>query len=98
MDGEWGKPFVLGLEKDQELDRLFQVYPNPAQAELKVKNLGYSGTVHFTLFDLQGQKVKEQSAGQVETQLEVSDLPKGMYVYEVRSADRVLKKGRVVLQ
>lgn len=95
---EWGTPIVLGIEEEKAYDQFFQLFPNPTKGQVQLKNLGYSGNVSVAWYNLQGIKVKEQAAHATESTLDMSDLPAGLYMYELKSSVQVLKKGRMILQ
>ena len=68
------------------------LYPNPARAYtmLKVEDLKEQTPVY--LFDIQGRKLKEyiMNIGQETLQIDVSDLPKGVYTIMIGNATKKL--------
>ncbi len=76
----------------------FSVYPNPATDHINVKVLNdtTSGNT-FVLYDISGQKIKEETFYGNHNTLNLSDLPKGMYIVELqndlfKSTQKVLVK------
>jgi hypothetical protein len=68
-----------------------RVSPNPARGSTRVEyNLGASGAVNVELFDLLGRRVRQvaeasQSAGSHAIQVDVSDLPSGIYLCRLQA-------------
>lgn len=75
------------LEFTSEKDKLFSVYPSPAQSVLNVYvNLKKAETIPIQIIDMQG-KVHQKSSqkgtiGQNEWTLHIGQLPSGMYLIE----------------
>lgn len=71
---------------DVSLDKLVEVYPNPAEKELTIQHVT-GETIEATLTDVSGQKVLVQ---QVSTQavIDVSYLAKGLYFLTLRDKER----------
>lgn len=68
-----------------------QLYPNPTSGDLKLKlDATKPGNYSFSLFDLSGRLVKtlqinRTEAGEQETDMDVSGLDNGVYLWEVNS-------------
>jgi len=61
-----------------------QVYPNPASNLFTLKT-GEVSNAHISLIDINGQIVSQQKAESNETGVNVSNLPKGNYIIEVKT-------------
>ena len=61
--------------------REFALYPNPANAYTTLKVEGLKEQTPVYLFDIQGRKLKEyiMNIGQETLQIDLGDLPKGLY-------------------
>ena len=61
-----------------------QVFPNPARdfAEFRVGNAG-TGETALRLFDLQGRTVKQSQFSGMRARIDLSELPPGVYLYEL---------------
>ncbi len=58
------------------------LYPNPTQGFVTVA-LPAGGNAQLTLFNLWGEAIYSQALSQTETQIDVSTLAKGLYLYQV---------------
>ena len=72
---------VVPLGVNDNNDRSFKVYPNPANDVVYIR--GTEGTANVTMFDVQGRVVKQVST-QSNT-VQVSDLPSGMYMIRIEN-------------
>lgn len=73
------------LEEEEEviMNEKFAVFPNPVQNELNVKGL-VSGWYTFSLYDVQGVlQFKEQINFMDHTQLQLNNLPSGLYILQI---------------
>ncbi len=63
-----------------------QVFPNPAQGFIQVEWDKLEKPIQFSLFTIEGKKVKEALLFSPE-KIDISDLPEGMYFYELINAE-----------
>lgn len=67
------------------------VYPNPVQNELTVEGEGPLGII--SVIDLSGRKVKTLESGEKKTILNLSTLPKGIYILQAGGrTSKIVKK------
>lgn len=81
---------------DLKSDLSIKSYPNPSTDVLNVQGIWPSNTdVQLAIFDALGQQIRRTNiaanGNQFATQLEVSDLPAGLYNLEVSSEDGVVR-------
>ncbi|MFN0175821.1 MAG: PKD domain-containing protein [Saprospiraceae bacterium] len=75
------------------------VNPNPFSSELRVQLPVLVGvSPHFVLYDLFGREIKSAWLRDFDTYLPLSQLPAGMYVWQLRWNGVVTQSGRVVKQ
>jgi len=74
-------PFAEELGND-EAD-VYSIYPNPASDRLKVTLNGIEGEVSLRIYDLQGRLVKQTMLNNLDTEINVDDLAKGVYIISV---------------
>jgi Secretion system C-terminal sorting domain/SprB repeat len=74
-----------------------QVFPNPATSQLTLKT-GEATNNLVSMFDINGQKVSEQLVESTETTLNVSTLPAGNYIVEIKSADGSVVNKKVTIK
>ncbi|MDB4108023.1 DUF5011 domain-containing protein [Flavobacteriaceae bacterium] len=81
---------ILGLDST-ELNKV-SVYPNPTASKWTIESSTIIKTL--TLFNLLGQKVLEQTANEMEVNIDVSDLKTGVYLLKINNTTikRVIKK------
>jgi hypothetical protein len=80
----------------------FIIYPNPAEGKAVFKlRIAESGKrMKINLFDLFGRKVKvvDLSTGHTEYQIDVSELPEGIYVAELFSENVIIGRQKMVVK
>lgn len=75
----------------------FKVYPNPAHSFITVELQHPISVVNFKLIDLTGKQVLIQQLNTSYTQINVHELPKGIYFYELIS-EKERYSGKLVIQ
>jgi len=66
-----------------ETNEIYTVYPNPASDMITVSLNGIRGDVSLKIYDVQGRLVKDEFLYNLDTQIDVSDLAKGVYIISV---------------
>lgn len=68
----------------------FSIYPNPATNKISItSNPDISQSVTLNIFKINGQKVLEQNfQNQKQVHLDISPLPKGIYLLKIQSPDK----------
>jgi hypothetical protein len=84
---------VVGID-DIEAENNFIVYPNPAAGKLLSVSIGNAGDYEFILYDVISGKVLQQFFSK-STAMDIGSLAKGLYFYEIRNKNQMLKKGRI---
>ena len=79
---------TLGFETKD----LFTVYPNPANEQITISLNGLEGEVSVRIYDMQGRLVKQELLNDTRTQLNISDLSKGVYIISVDEEKMPLNK------
>ena len=83
---------------------LFQNYPNPFNAQTTIKfNLVQSGFTSLLIYDILGRKVKtlaekNMSAGAYSVTFNANDLASGLYIYELRSGQKIMRKKMMLVK
>jgi hypothetical protein len=78
----------LPLAVEENSKDLFAIYPNPVSEVLNIVGLYQSGTVHFKLFSIDGKQIKSGTIDN--SQLNVSDLSRGLYLLQLESDGKVV--------
>jgi Metallo-peptidase family M12B Reprolysin-like/Secretion system C-terminal sorting domain/Bacterial pre-peptidase C-terminal domain/Fibronectin type III domain len=96
---------ALGTASREELitqtdkgKRSVEVFPNPAKNTLNVLVSGYDSRSDIMVFDMYGKLVMQQTASQVNTKLDVSAIPAGVYMVRVRNRNNEISATRFVKQ
>ncbi|CAN5451590.1 hypothetical protein BH11BAC1_BH11BAC1_23230 [soil metagenome] len=81
------------------------IYPNPVhdKAIIKITASPSSENISFVISDLQGRSLDEintvaVSSGQTTISFDRKDLCNGIYFFELKSADRILSKGKLLVE
>jgi len=88
-------------EVNSEDDSAISVFPNPTNGRLNMVTNGMKGPMELGLYDAIGQKVLSKqfivtSAGQRLT-LDLSQLPKGMYILTCLSDEKAIQSNKVII-
>ncbi len=75
------KDVVISLDTEEN-EKHFSVFPNPASDILTLQS-ALNETFRFTLYDINGNAVKNSDRIQGEKNINVSDLPTGIYVLKI---------------
>lgn len=90
---------VLSLEKTGFEN--FSVYPNPATSQLNIKYSGMNGKdISFELVNMVGNKVYSRKLETIDAdlKLDISNLPRGVYFYIVKSEGKVNTTKKLVIK
>ena len=79
------------MAKRNEFEPMVRVFPNPTQGEVRIEG---ENLRHLYLFDLQGRKVMDRPLDS--RNLDLSEFPAGVYMYEVQTQDGQRWKGKLV--
>jgi len=103
-DGKPSQPIVrlkevnpVGLEDiPSEKQNQFTIYPNPVKENLKIETKGKFPVRQIELYDLSGRKQQSQAgkAGQTNYQMQLENMPPGLYfiVLQFENGKRLTKK------
>jgi len=87
-------PFATQLGNEEPSS--FTVFPNPASSQVKIQLNGIEGDVMMRIYDMRGGLVKVMPING-ETDVDVSDLAKGVYVISIDEEKEAIKKQFVKL-
>ena len=96
LPGVCKNPIFPSEFEEQGIDAL-EVYPNPANQTLWMR--AYEGIEHVDIHDLMGRVIHHHQANSnaKEVALDVSLIPQGLYIIQVRKGDMVMKKKIVII-
>jgi len=76
--------------------QLVDIYPNPVQSVMNVNITGFAGTSDIRVYDVNGRQVMATETDKVNTQLDLSRLPGGIYLIKVMNGDKVISSRRIM--
>lgn len=80
----------LILNSDKRFDEdFFKIYPNPASDFLKIEYLSSPKVQEAYLTDIQGRKVKMLSNLETDPEVDISNLPEGMYFLVLKNETQI---------
>jgi hypothetical protein len=88
--------FVSIAETEVKIDAAFVVFPNPSDNKLAIQSNTELKNSLFTLYDMQGKVILEQSITNAVQQLDVSMLPAGTYPWQIVYKNKVIESGKWV--
>jgi hypothetical protein len=74
------------------------VFPNPVTNIVNVNLTGFTGKSDLSLFDVNGRVVLHREVSDVNSQLDISALPAGIYMMRIKNGGREVKMTKIVKQ
>jgi len=88
--------FIYATNIAENAGASLDVYPNPMSDVLHVNGI-VSGAAQFEMLDATGRTVISTIISEMESRIDVSTLPQGIYIYQVRGVDNtVLRTGKLM--
>lgn len=90
----------VGIAETTPIEADFMVYPNPAKDVINIRLGSVANTAESLVFtDVLGKTIFEINTNKSETiNIKVDELKTGVYFYFVKSADTVVKSGKLMVQ
>src|SRR5690606_33753182 len=80
-------------------DDLVEVYPNPFSSNFTIElNEQLTSNYHFKMYNALGKEVMNSMLSGNTTTLETSELPSGIYFYQVSEGNRIIQTGKLISQ
>ncbi len=76
--------------------KMLTVFPNPAEDKVNINITGYIGVSDIRLFDVNGKQVATQRTSQLNSVMDISKLPKGIYLVKVFTATGEMLSSKIV--
>lgn len=86
---------LTGFESLEPEDNKIEIYPNPTSATLNIKNLNSHKIKNIYIFNSLGEKVKTFKAANT---IFIGDLPKGLYLVQIRNDKGIVHTQRIVIE
>lgn len=74
----------------------FCVYPNPVNEQIKIRINDNAVNSIFVLFDMQGKQIYATKLDNSLTTISATNILKGVYFYQIRNQQGILKTGKIV--
>lgn len=74
------------------------IYPNPCTGIFNLHIIDISGVKKIDVFTLLGQKIFSKDITDKETSINISNQPKGVYLYKVFNENDYVKSGKLILE
>lgn len=74
-----------------------KIFPNPVQDKIYFQVENENSTFQFSLIDLTGRIVCNQEIKAIDTPINLSDVPKGIYLWEVKDELENVGNGKVLI-
>ena len=84
------------LSKRKTVNDMFQVFPNPVDKKVNIAIAKPLKAGVITIMDLNGKRVIKQRATGYLNQIDVSSLPKGMYIIQVQNSKTIKEKKLII--
>lgn len=89
--------FILGIDDYSDINLKMIVFPNPAQAFIKLKmETEKYVKLRYQLFDFSGKLLLNQQVSSKETNIPMKDLPPAIYFLSVSDNNLVLKSFKII--
>ena len=87
---------TTGINALSDNNNKLNIYPNPIADKINIQIYNNEPS-EIIIYDLSSRKLLEQTFTNTTT-INTEQLAKGMYLYEVRSENGIIKKGKVIKQ
>ena len=80
-------PSKINVTDVSEKNADYTVFPNPCKGKFSIKSNSFQNNVKIQIFNFSGQKVKELISENNHLEIDISDLPKGLYFINLNSKE-----------
>src|SRR3989344_338405 len=91
-------PLPIGIKGNKEKEELIKVWPNPTSGFLSINTQDIKGQVKISIVNAVGEEIKKQHKELKNNlyELDVSDLPEGIYLLRIETEKGIMTKKVVV--
>jgi len=83
------------LSVNNVVDYSTNIFPNPAKNNITIENSNFVIN-SVKLYNIAGQLVKSENVNSMKTNLNISDLNKGIYILEIKSKETSIRRKLIV--
>jgi hypothetical protein len=88
-DSAFGGGYAIGINEHSEKRNFVFFSPNPAQNKITIEIPQTAGESILTIFNINGQELIKQNITENKTQMDISDLPHGIYFVKMANEKTV---------
>jgi hypothetical protein len=88
---------LTGINEIDFLSQSLKIIPNPVKDKITISSPEITVNTQLSIFAVSGDKVMERELTGAETQLDISTLPRGVYVVRVQNENAV-QTGKFIMQ
>ncbi|MBC8319883.1 MAG: T9SS type A sorting domain-containing protein [Bacteroidetes bacterium] len=85
---------TVGLDEDHQSINC-NIYPNPTKDIITISSPSLKGNTQLSIFNVSAEKVMEKLLIDIETQMDISALPRGIYFLRLQN-EKVVEVGKIV--
>jgi hypothetical protein len=83
------------ISNQSEKNENFNIYPNPSKDKITISSTSMTENTELSIFNVSGEKVLERKLTETEIQLDISALPRGVYIVRLQN-ERMVEVGKMV--
>jgi hypothetical protein len=91
-------PQIITSVAESKVQSEILIYPNPAKEVITLVTESLNANTYFTLYDVARREVEKVLITNTAQQLSLPALSKGIYYYQVRQTEGLLKTGKLVIE
>jgi hypothetical protein len=76
------------------------IYPNPfsSNTTISLKNIDLSNSTEFVLYNVLGEIVMSKMIHQNSTDLDMNEIPSGVYIYHLLNDNKSIQSGKLIAE
>ena len=86
------------MNDDNAITGNWNIYPNPFSSTAIIETETPLPNAMFMLFDVVGKPVKQIQLTNSKTEITREDLASGVYIYEIISENKIIDRGRIIVE
>lgn len=96
----YNEPIVFTGTADLTSINQIAVYPNPAKNKfvVEIPNFDIQNNLNLNLLNVFGQEIKQVSINSTLTTIDIENLAPGVYIYQIKDENKVLKSDKIVVE
>ncbi|MBC9931996.1 reprolysin-like metallopeptidase [Chitinophaga qingshengii] len=87
-----------GTDSKENKEQKVEVFPNPVNNIVNINLIGFTGKSEVSILDVHGREVLRREVGIVNSQLDISALPPGVYLIKVKNGVKQVYLKKIVKQ